>query len=52
MITVDHVSFSTVGSDNNERDFHVGGPRLRRLLMSLQDITDRRRFAEKVEIGV
>ena len=52
MIAVDHVRFSTVGSDNNERDFHVGGLRFRRLLMSLQDITDWRRFAEKVEIGI
>lgn len=54
MVAVDHVSFTRVGSDYDEGNFHVhiGSIRLDCLLMMLKNLINRRRLTEQVEVGV
>lgn len=52
VVTVDHMSFSRVGSNNDERNFQVGRLLLRRLLVVFKDVIDWRRLAEQIEVRV
>jgi hypothetical protein len=52
MVAVDIMSFSRVGGNNDKWNFHVSGVLFGCPLMAFQDILDRRRLAEQIEIGV
>lgn len=52
MVTIDRMGFSRVGSNNDERDLQIRRLFLRRLVVVVKNVIDRRRFTKQIKVRI
>ena len=52
VVTIDHMSLSGVGGNDDKRDLQVCGLLLRRLVVMFENVVNRRRFTKQIEIRI